>query len=1137
MADGTKIDSLVIEIGSKSYDVVNDINELTRALGTLKSVAKGGAGLTAINRQINKLKDALSGVSQHIVVLDKLSEIFNGVSNSATGMNATANALNSVSRAARGTAVDYSGLSDKVRSVADQFANLAPSTQKAVMAASKFNSAMSGLSGGRIVPTVAQANKALDDMTAVMRKASSSANMNEKEVRELASAYASLGAPIQKAVNANAAFAKTSRSAAKTSRQIVATTKESTGFFGKLGSNMTGLAAKFGIYYIVFKKLASAIGNWVTSSNKYIESTNLFAVSMGEFYDEAFAYAELVNDKLGIDPAQWMDAQGTFMLMAKGFGVANEQAYKLSKGLTELAYDISSLKNIKIEEAITKLRSAFAGELEPIRALGLSISQATLQEYALSKGIDEAVTSMTEQEKSLLRAVKVMEDATRIGYVGDFARTLESPANALRVLQQQITQCGRALGNVFLPILTQVIPWVQAFVSVITRAIQALATLVGFTMPKWDYSDWETDDMGFSGLEEAISGASGAAKELKGQLAGFDEITLITQTETGGGGGGGSSLSDWASQLDIPSIWDEQMLAEIESKAKALEQFIIDFANRLLLPFKNLDFAVAFSNIENFVNALQKQFEGLDFASAMWAVWDEFVGVFGAGVRLVTESILPVIEALNIPQIALKGLEFVASAFAAIKEEIRAITPLISGFVENGLVPVAEWIGRMVSGTLTWFAEQFKEIGDWFVRITPLSATLGEELGRLAGNIWAFGEPFASGIWEGALTVLSGVKDVSLSIVESVLKLGATVAETLNPAWERFQEIISPYAEYVGGVLADGFWGISVVLQYLADTVIPKVATVLENLWANVLVPIGTFVGDVLEPVFRVLGDVLTFHWQNVIMPLANFIGGTFAKAFKDISKILNETVIPAIRGITNVVSWLWEKVLSPVVDFLWDVFGPAFEEVFKAIGGVIDGVSKRIQGLMDFITGVFTWDWKQAWQGIVDIFSGIWDTLSSLIKAPINAVISIIEGLVNKIIDGWNALKEAINSLSIEIPDWLGGGTVGFNLPMSSPISIPRLAEGGMVPSGQMFIAREAGPELVGTIGGQTAVANNDQIVASIAAGVASTNSEQNELLRQQNQLLMQILEKEWSLGDPNASFGRFAQRSIERYAAVSGR
>ena len=191
---------------------------------------------------------------------------------------------------------------------------------------------------------------------------------------------------------------------------------------------------------IGYRQIVKYLGSAVTSINEYVENVNLFQVSMGKFYQEAFDYAWLVSDKLGVDPSQWMRTQGVFMSMANGFGMAEEKAYALSEGLTELSYDISSLYNEDIETAAKRLQSALAGEIEPIRRLGISISQATLEEYALTRGINESVASMTEQEKALLRSLKLIEGAADIGAIGDFAKTLESPANALRVLNAQITQ-------------------------------------------------------------------------------------------------------------------------------------------------------------------------------------------------------------------------------------------------------------------------------------------------------------------------------------------------------------------------------------------------------------------------------------------------------------------------------------------------------------------------------------------------------------------------------------------------------------------------------------------------------------------------------------------------------------------------
>lgn len=324
----------------------------------------------------------------------------------------------------------------------------------------------------------------------------------------------------------------------------------------------------FAAYSYVLHRTVSFLADCVTSINEYVENVNLFQVSMGEFYDEAFAYAQLVNDKLGIDPSQWMRTQGVFMSIATGFGVARDQAYALSEGLTELAYDLSSLYNEDMESSALRLQSALAGEIEPIRRLGIAISEASLKEFALARGIDKSVESMTEQEKALLRTLKLMEGAANIGAIGDFARTLESPANALRVLNQQLTQFQRAIGSALLPLLVQLIPYVQAFVELLTDAISEFAVFLGFTMPEWDANDWAS---GVADATGEIEDATDAVNELKSATLGIDELNIISPSSSAAAGASGGGPS-WADDLEIPDIWDKSALSEIQRKVDDLKE-------------------------------------------------------------------------------------------------------------------------------------------------------------------------------------------------------------------------------------------------------------------------------------------------------------------------------------------------------------------------------------------------------------------------------------------------------------------------------------------------------------------------------------------------------------------------------------
>ena len=327
----------------------------------------------------------------------------------------------------------------------------------------------------------------------------------------------------------------------------------------------------FGGMVIGLRKLTDGIAKSVNSINDYVEDINLFKQTMGEFSKEAGDYAHELQDLMGIDASQFMRNQAVFMSMANGFGLAREQAYEMSKGLTELAYDFSSLYNVDLEEMFTKLQSAIAGEIEPIRRLGVSLTEATLKELALEKGFTKSVEAMTEAEKAQLRYIAIVETATSNNVIGDFARTLESPANAMRVLKQQITQLGRAIGSVFIPIISQVLPYVLAFTKVLTNAIKSLATLVGFKMPDWTNKDWSAGVGGVSDVAEdtanKLGGAGKKAKELKKALMGFDELNVLpspTEPSSGGASGGISGGGDLG--LDISSVWDEALLSQVKTQ-------------------------------------------------------------------------------------------------------------------------------------------------------------------------------------------------------------------------------------------------------------------------------------------------------------------------------------------------------------------------------------------------------------------------------------------------------------------------------------------------------------------------------------------------------------------------------------------
>lgn len=320
------------------------------------------------------------------------------------------------------------------------------------------------------------------------------------------------------------------------------------------------------------------VGNIVTKSldeyGDYVETMNLFSVSMGNAGEAAYEFAEKAQRVLGIDLTQWMKAQGVFMSLGKGFGIAEDKAATMSQQLTQLAYDISSFYNISVEDAIQKVQSAFSGELEPVRRLGYDLSQARLQAIALSYGIEENVSSMTQAEKASLRYIALLTQVTDVQ--GDLARTLESPTNQLRILQAQLQQMYRSIGMTFIPLLNKILPYLNAILRVIKMIADEIAGIFGITLPSISSSSFNSSIVeGMADIEESAEGASSAAESLKNTLASFDQINLIGSSSSSGGGSGSGSGGVGGSGYDFDVPTYDFLGDAVESKAQ-------DIANSMM---------------------------------------------------------------------------------------------------------------------------------------------------------------------------------------------------------------------------------------------------------------------------------------------------------------------------------------------------------------------------------------------------------------------------------------------------------------------------------------------------------------------------------------------------------------------------
>ena len=339
----------------------------------------------------------------------------------------------------------------------------------------------------------------------------------------------------------------------------------------KLSSSFLNQAIRVTALISIMKKLSSVITTGIADSMAYVENLNLFTVSLGEYSESANKYAETVRDAMGIDPSNWIRTQGVFNTLIKGFGVTGDKAAYMSQNLTQLTYDVASFYNLSIKDAEKKLQSAVAGELEPVRRLGYDLSQSKLTAIAQNpanygkttysinaqtgaveantRAIDQNTNrkianfnQLTQGEKVQLRYIALMTQVTQVQ--GDMARTLNDPANQMRIFKEQTTMTARALGDVFIPALNKVLPYVTAFFQILESGFRSLAGLFGFKLPDMSKRmDASKAQKPYENIVKSTGKAKNNAKKLKDYMLGIDELNVF-RPDSGIGGAGGGGVGD-----------------------------------------------------------------------------------------------------------------------------------------------------------------------------------------------------------------------------------------------------------------------------------------------------------------------------------------------------------------------------------------------------------------------------------------------------------------------------------------------------------------------------------------------------------------------------------------------------------------
>ena len=1095
MADNVEIQGLEFQIVNDSTQAVAGLQNLINTLNRLKTATNGGAtGLSKTAQGIRELSNSLKGLNS-----GDASQKITRLTNALTALSQVGNVKISSSIANQLTAINtaLAGLKwtdgDKLTSLAN---GLRPLSELGKANMTTFINQLSKLP--KVIEDLEAAD--IDKFTQQMTALAAAMKPFADEMQKVSNGFSAFPSKIQKLITSTEKYNASARKATSTTGQFTS---------GLKALNAAAVA-------ITFRKIGHFIAQAVTESNKYQEDLNLFTVALGQYAAEAQNYAEKVSDVMGIDPAQWLRNQGVFNTLLTGFGDTAERAQLMSQNLTQLGYDISSFFNISIEDAMQKLQSGISGELEPLRRLGYDLSQARLEQTALNLGIKESVANMTQAEKAELRYYAIMTQVTTAQ--GDMARTLEAPANRLRILQAQLTQAARAIGNIFIPALNAILPYAIAVVQVIREIANALANLAGFKLTEVDYSGVNSAAVGAGSLADNLDDAAGAAKKLKQYTAGFDELNVFAPNTGSGSGAGAGGAGGF--DFDLPTY---------------------DFLG---------------DAVQTRIGEIKKMIE--DTLAEITTIVSGFMLAVGA-ILVVTGVNIP----LGVGLMAAGAVGLAATVglnWTAMSSELASTLALITGVVGGFLLALGAIMA--FSGANLPLGIALMALGgaslvsaaviNWHNSDRHLTDALTTLTGVLAGASLAVGAMLAfTGVATGLGIALMAVGAVTL--VSAAALNWNSIPDALASPLSRVGLLVSGATLALGAILAfSGCMPLGIALMAIGATSLVSVMALNWNGLSDEIQNVIAIITTVVSVAFLAIGAALVFSGANIPLGLALLAAGavTMGTAIMPNWNDLSDNVQQKISMITTVVGGALLAVgailalsgvalplglglmaagalsLGAVATLNWDFVVNSIKKVVSVITGILSG-ALIVLGVLLCLSGAGVGLGLAVLAAGLSLSYAAWtlddNPITRFVRQMANSIIGLVNGVIDAINDMFHIQFNGLSVMGITL-------IPAFDIRLVDIPHIPFFEDGGFPNEGQLFIAREAGAEMVGAMGRRTAVANNDQIVEGISAGVSVAN---DGVIAAIYALLNVVEEKDMSVVIGDNEIGH----SYDRYKEKRGR
>lgn len=796
-----------------------------------------------------------------------------------------------------------------------------------------------------------------------------------------------------------------------------------TNFKGRLEKTMRGIGA-----VLAGAGLSLGIGSAIKDAMQFESAMQQINRMMGSSAKQFEQWANTQATSFGLARSEAIKYGAVYANLLSGFSRSTAETTQRTEDLLKASAIVASATGRSMDDVMERIRSGLLGETDAIEDLGINANIAMVQTTEAFKKFANGRSwqQLNFQTQQTILYYAILEQAAR--KYGDTVANNTATKQAMFIAQ--LKDARLALGQAFLPIYNTILPALTKMAAALATAMRWVAA---FTQALFGGGNTQQQTKATNAQASAVSGLGDAyekaGKKAKGAVASFDQVNLIGGKSEGSGGAdvgigvtpADASLTDGAlsgvsKTMDNVTKKAQEMAAKVKAAFGEMKDFIVK--NKAVI-----------------ISALA----GLAAGFTTYLV----VSNWTSGIGLLTTAFQKLGAAIRLTWAALTGpIGLIAIAVAALvaafvylyqtNDKFKKIVDDVWGRIKDHIWEILSIMGGLISAFIYFYStnDKFRGFVDGILR----------KIGDVAQWLWQnVMVPFGNWLGDAMVKSWDAMGKAAQWVWENVLVPFGSFLQTL------WKTVLSPIADVIGEALAIAF-----------DTL----AKIAKDFWQTVLIPLGKDLSEMAKPAVEALTAVLTFLWKQVFVPFGDAIKKTF---------------MPILQFMADSMTTIWHQVMEPIATFVSKTMITAFHDLFEGIRDVIGSIKDIFIGLMNFITGTFSGDWKKAWEGVKTIFKGVMDGLWAVIKTPLNLII-----------DGINALIEGLNKVKVDVPGWVedltGYSSFGFSIP-----KIPKLAKGGLA----------YGPTLA-MVGDNRGAATDPEVIAPLSKleGIIGGGSDNREII-----------------------------------------